>query len=107
MIPSVVYLNPGNSILIEIQGLMDVVSGGYLNGASVSATLLDARGNTDPVLNNIFLAYLTETNGNYEGVVPDTFSAVLGGGYTLQITADQSGAQAQWSIPAKVQLRNQ
>ena len=107
MIPSVIYLYPQNSQLIEIQGLQDVVSGSYLNGASVSATLLDDRGNPDPVLNNIPMAYLTATNGNYEGIVPDTFSAALGSGYMLLITAGQSGAQAQWSIPAKVQLRNQ
>ncbi len=106
MIPSIVYLHPENTQPIEVQGLQDKISGSYLNGASVTATLLDDRGNPDPVLNNLPMAYLTDTNGNYLGIVPDTFSAALGSGYTLQITANQSGTQALWSIPAKVQLRN-
>jgi hypothetical protein len=82
------------------------LTGDFLNGASVVATLLNFQGNADPVLNNIPLTYLPGTNGNYEGVVPDNFNAPLGSGYILQITAGESVVQVLWSIPAQVKLRN-
>jgi hypothetical protein len=106
MIPGVVYLYPLNTQLVQIFGLQDRLSGDFLNGAVVTATLLDFRGNTDPVLTGIPLTYLPATNGNYEGVVPDTFNALIGSGYILQIMAGESGVQGLWSIPAQVKLRN-
>jgi hypothetical protein len=105
MIPTVVYLFPQNTQLVQIAGLQDQVTGDYLNGATVTATLINFQGNADPVLNQIPMAYVAATNGNYEGIVPDTFNAPIGSGYVLQIQADQLGSQALWSIPAKVALR--
>ena len=107
IVPSIIYLYPLNTQVIEVDGLVDEISGNFLNGASVSATLFDDHGNPDPVLNNIPMIYVAASNGNYQGVVPDTFNAALGSGYTLQITADSGGAQALWSIPAQVKLRTQ
>jgi hypothetical protein len=105
MIPTVVYLFPKNTQLVQIAGLQDQVSGAYLNGATVTATLINFQGNPDPIFQNIPMNYVAATNGNYEGIVPDTFDAPLGSGYVLQIQADESGVQALWSIPAKVAPR--
>jgi hypothetical protein len=104
-IPTVVYLFPLNTQLLQVQGLQDFLSGDYLNSATVLATLLDYRGNPDSVLQNIPMNYVAGSNGNYTGIVPDTFNAPLGSGYILQITADQAGVQGQWSIPAQVKPR--
>lgn len=113
ILPAVIYLYPDNTQVVNIVGLSDVVSGSYLNSATVTATLLDPRGNEDPVLNAISMGYLEATNGNYQGTVPFTFSppAFTGksslGGYNLQITAVQAGIQAMWTVPVILQYRSQ
>lgn len=107
IVPSIIYLYPLNTQVVEIDGLTDVVTGDYLNDATVTATLFDDNDQPDPVLQNIGMSYVAASNGNYQGVVPDTFNAALGSGYTMVITADQAGVQAQWSIPTQVKLRTQ
>lgn len=111
MLPRVVYLYPQNTQVITIEGLQDEVSGNYLNNALVAATLLDQRGNPDPVLNNMQLGYLEGTNGNYQGTVPETFNPPAfvnkpQSGYTLQLLAIQAGVQSLFSISAVVTLRS-
>ena len=105
IIPTIIYLFPQNTQVLSIEGLIDEISGEYPNSATVSATLYDQNNNPDSVLNNIGLSYVPDTNGNYEGVVPDTFNPCLGSGYTLQYTANQGGIQAVISVPAQVKLR--
>lgn len=112
ILPSVIYLYPNNTQVINIVGLTDVTTGEYLNSATVSATLFDPRGNADPVLNNIDMGYIAASNGNYQGTVsyqfsPPGFTGQSKGGYLLQITAQQSGIQAVYSIPAIIELRSQ
>lgn len=105
IVPTIIYLFPQNTQVLSIEGLVDEISGDYLNSATVSATLYDQNFNPDPVLNNIPMNYVAASNGNYEGVVPDTFNPVLGSGYTLQYTAAQGGIQAVISVPVQVKLR--
>ncbi len=105
-LPILVELFPGNTQVLNVTGLKDVVTGTYLDAATVTATLKDQRGNPDPVLNNITMTYLPATNGNYQGTVPFQFSARLGDGYTLELTASQGGVQSFFSLPAKVKLRS-
>jgi hypothetical protein len=93
--------------VIEIDGLQDLVTQSFLNSASGSVTLVDSRGNPDPVLNDIVMSYVPASNGDYEAIVPDTFDAPLGSGYTLEITAQQGSVQSFWSIPVQVKLRAQ
>jgi len=107
IVATLIYLYPQNTQVIEIDGLQDQLTGDFLNIATVQATLVDQRGNPDPVLNDIAMTYVPGSNGNYQGVVPFAFNAPLGSGYRLQIQADQSGVQAFWSIPAQVVLRTQ
>jgi hypothetical protein len=106
-LPVLVKLFPMNTQVITITGLQDIVSGLYLDAATVTATLFDQYGNPDPILNEVVMAYLPGSNGNYQGTVPATFNPALGDGYTLQILADQANVQSLFSIPAKVQLRSQ
>jgi hypothetical protein len=107
MLPTIIFLYPGNTQLINITGLQDQASGLYLDAATISATLYDRLGNQDGVLNNISLGYLPGTNGNYQGTVPAGFNATIGTGYSLVITAAQSGIQSKWTIPAQVKARAQ
>jgi len=106
-LPSVIYLFPQNTQTLNIVGLQDSVTGSFLDAADALATLYDQRGNADDVLNGIALGYVPGTEGNYLGTVPASFDARLGGGYSLVITAVQSGIQAQWTIPVIVSKRDQ
>jgi hypothetical protein len=105
MLPPVIYLYPLNTQVVQVTELQDEVTGQFLVSASVTATLFDRRGNPDPVFNNIAMSYVPGSDATYQGVVPATFNAAIGGGYTLVLTAVQSGVQAQFSIPVIVQLR--
>jgi hypothetical protein len=105
MLPNVIYLYPSNTQVVQVTELQDQVSGLFLTQATVTATLLDRRGNPDPVLNNLPLNYVNGTDATYQGVVPPTFSARVGGGYVLRIIAIQAGVQAEFSIPVIVQPR--
>lgn len=113
ILPRVLYLYPNNTQVINIIGLTDVTTGFYLDSAEVFATLFDQYQNPDPVLQDIQLLYVSDSNGNYQGTVPATFSppAFTGtsplGGYSLQIAAEQASVEALFTIPVIVQLRSQ
>jgi hypothetical protein len=101
------YLYPLNTQVLNVVGLQDITTGLFLNAATVVATLFDEHGNADPIINNLAMGYIPASNGQYQGTVPDTFNAKLGGGYNMVITALQAGIQAQFTIPAQVRLRTQ
>jgi hypothetical protein len=106
-LPVLILLYPKNTQVFTITGLQDVVTGSYLDAAAVTATLVDQRGNPDPVINEITMTYVTASNGNYQGTAPFTFDAPLGDGYTLEVTALQAGVQSFYSFPVKVLLRSE
>jgi hypothetical protein len=107
MLPPVIYLYPNNTQVIQITELQDQITGLFLTNAQVTATLLDQKGTPDAILNNIVMSYVPGSDATYQGTVPSSFNASLGGGYTLQVIAVQAGVQAEYSIPAIVQLRKQ
>lgn len=110
-IPPKILLTRANDQFIELDGLQDptVTVNQYFNGATVTATLYDQYGNPVAGMTNIAMAYLAGTNGNYRGLAEQTFGPPLGAGYTLKITASQSGGgggdnsiDAVWEIPVVV-----
>ena len=103
---SLLYLYPKNTQVLTVTGLQDSVTGAYLNAATITATLYDEHGIADAILNNISLAYVSSSNGTYQGIVPLQFNATLGGGYILKVTAVQAGVQSLFSIPTQVRLRD-
>lgn len=112
ILPRVLFLYPNNTQVLNVVGLADVTTGSFLNSALVTAILFDQRGVPDTVLNGIVFGYLPASNGNYQGTVPASFSppAFEGktlGGYSLQITADQAGVQAVFTIPVILSVRSQ
>ncbi|SRR5258706_6572686 len=107
MLPTIIYLYPNNTQVIQITELQDKVSGTFLVAATVSATLYDSRGNADPIFNAIPMTYVPGTDSTYQGIIPASFSPKLGSGYTIVLLAAQSGVQAQFTIPAVVKARSQ
>jgi hypothetical protein len=95
-------LYPGNDNLLNLFGLTDLLTNTFLDSATVTATLYDQYGNSDPGATNINMAYVTASNGNYQGLIIGTqFSpeplppnTKTMGGYKLVITAIQGPAQA-------------
>lgn len=104
-LPQLITLFPQNTQVINVLELQDVVTGNYLNSAAVTATLYDDRGNADPTINALVLAYLPGSNGSYQGTVPFQFNAKIGDGYKLVVTANQAGVQSLYSFIANVTLR--
>lgn len=104
-----------NDLYVTVSGLQDGVTSVYYNDtASVVATLYDQFGNPVPGFSGVQMAYVAETNGNYRGLIDQTFDPPLGGGYRLEVTAlvpggqDPSGfTKGFWKIPVVVQDRTQ
>ena len=101
-----------NDQYLEIDGLQDAVTLVYYSNATVMATLVDQLGDPVPGFTNVAMSYIAGTNGNYRGLVVQTFNPPLGVGYTVQITAivpggaDPSGnTEGYWEIPAQVTAR--
>ncbi|SRR6266403_1379733 len=107
MLPTVINLYPNNTQVIQITELQDKVSGTFLIAATVTATLYDSRGVADPIFNAIPMTYVPGTDATYQGIIPASFTAKLGGGYTLVLIATQSGVQGQFTIPVVVKARSQ
>jgi len=112
--PAIIYMTPGNTKVIQIFGLQDLVSQNFLNSATLQATLYDQQSNPDPVLNNISLEYVAASEGNYQGIVPGTFNpggqgpvAGLLSGYTLKISGSQAGVTCDFEIPVQIAPRRQ
>lgn len=107
MIPPIVYLYPQNTQVVQMFGLQDAFSLSYVNGALVTAILMDPNGNQEPTFGSLTLTYVGASNGNYQGVLASTFNAPIGPNYSLQITAVASGTQAVFTLPVIVEYRTQ
>lgn len=105
-IPTKVVLFIENDLYIEIDGLHDGLdAAAYFNTATVTATLKDRDGDVVTGINGLTLSYVAASNGKYRGIVQETFNTTLGGGYKLEIVANQSGTVGKWVIPAEVKIR--
>jgi hypothetical protein len=95
-----------NDNLIVIEGLRDTSTpGGYLNAATVTATLNDSTGAPISGATNISCNYVSGSNGDYEGTIQSTVSLVNEPGYTLVVDSDEGGAVGHWELEAEVIVR--
>jgi hypothetical protein len=113
-VPIKVVFTRKNDQYVEIDGLQDPTNPDqtvYVNNATVFATLVDQFGNPVAGLNNVELFYLGGSNGDYRGLVEQTFNPKIGVGYTLKISASAPGlgidneADMLLEIPAEVVVR--
>ena len=75
---------------IRIYGLREENSRNYVNDATVVATLkvgLTPDGADVVGAESISLDYITDSDGDYVGTIPDTAAITAGSSYTLVITA--------------------
>lgn len=100
---SVLWLN--NSHVVQLSGLRNGLSDEFANAATVVATLKNSNGaevagQAWPVT----LAYVANSNGNYNVVLPPNLNLKKSVRYQLSISATSNGLTANWTqyIQAKV-----
>lgn len=105
---NVTILYVGNDTILEVKGLKNEVTGGFLNAATVTAVLVDNEG--DEVAGYSWpatLAYVAGSDGIYRATLPYSMSLSGGARYSAQITANGgSGLRASWSIPCLARARD-
>jgi hypothetical protein len=108
--PSKMYVYPGNTQMITVEGLQDLSQLPalvFLNAASLTATLVDDDGNQIQGCIGIPLTYVLGSNGNYIGTFGDnTFQPGIGTGYTLIVEGSQSGGWIHEELIVEVKPRN-
>jgi len=92
-----------NDNLIEVDELKDEVAGTFLNAATVTAVLKDAAGAT--IGSSITLAFVSGSDGKYQGNIPDNLAVSLGDRITAEITAD-AGIDKQFFWIEKLVVEN-
>jgi hypothetical protein len=103
-IPQKVTIWLSNTQDLKLFGLQDIDTLLFWDAAVVSGTLIDENGNVT-MIQNVPLAYVPGTNGNYVGVVTTDDSLVVGGGYRLVLDAVQGAARYHLELPAEVKVR--
>ena len=84
------YITTDN--VLRVRNLKDVISESYINDATITATLYKAS--DDSVVSgaqDISISYVSDTDGDYAGEIPDTVTLVAGTEYYALITITGSG----------------
>jgi hypothetical protein len=88
---SLEVLGIGSSNLVRLDALTNTSTGAYVNSATVTFTLKDASGSVVSSLSGVSMAYVSSSNGRYEGTIPNTAALTLNALYTLEITTTSGG----------------
>ncbi len=95
----------GNSNAVRINGLRSSVTGNYVNNATCSFTVL-RNGVAITGGSNIAMAYVSGSNGDYVGVLPET-ADLNNSIHVVVITADAgTNMDALWRISLRPTVRN-
>ena len=100
----ILYLN---SMILEVDGLKDVIDDSFLNSATVTATLVDkddieVAGQVWPLT----LDYVSASEGIYRGTIEEDIVVNVNDVYTAQISADGgAGLKGHWDFPVVVKRR--
>lgn len=104
---SVELLYTGNDTVVEARGVMNEVTGEYLNSATVTCTLLtsagvEVTGQSWPLA----MAYVSSSDGVYRATVPKTVAITANGRYKMQIDVNAgAGLVGQWTVPCLCRVR--
>ena len=104
-VPVLIELFKSNDQTIELAGLKNGLSNGFINSATCTATLKDRDGNSVSGVTNLSLAYVASSDGIYRGNIPDTFDPPTGNDYTLLVDSDDSGNKLHIEIKTRVSIR--
>lgn len=94
-----------NDQLLQVIGLADGSNGVYNSLAVVTANLFNPNGQVVPQCQDLTLAYVSGTNGVYQGVIDDMLAVPTGGGYVLKLDFNDNGTKAHIEIAVQVRVR--
>jgi hypothetical protein len=81
-----------NTQVIQVTGLLDYLTGNFLNAAALTLTLRDENGNEVPECSGIPFTYVAGSNGDYQAIFGDeNFDPEIGSGYILVVDGDAGG----------------
>lgn len=103
--PPNIELFKANDQIIEIFGLKNGLTNGFINTAVCTATLKDSTGSSVTGITDLSLDYIAGSNGIYRGIIQDTFDPPTGNNYILNIDSDDSGDKLHIEIQARVSVR--
>ena len=97
-----------NDNLLKVEGLRDdqAAAGVFLNAATLSA---DVKDEDDVLIVAVAsLSYVTSSDGNYTGTIPDTTVFTKNTRGIVEITANAGvGLQGFWTLAFRVRTRDQ
>jgi hypothetical protein len=96
-----------NTNLLELIGLQNATDGSFIDGATVTATIVDASGaELSGQSWPLALAYIASSSGNYRLALPDSLPLIAGRKYIAHVHADDgNGSVGDWSLPFWPQVR--
>lgn len=97
------WLDTDNRIVIYGLALDDGT--GYINNATITAALYDASGDVVTNASSISFAYISGSNGNYEGIIPYNAAMTEDSQYTLVISVVGTTYQLKIKIIRRAQYK--
>lgn len=92
-----IWLDTDN--LIHVESLKNMVTGAYINDATITATLYDSDDVAVTGASSISVAYVASSLGEYAGVFADTISLTEGDEYDAEITIIGDTFQTKYRLP--------
>jgi len=100
-----IYLTTDNCV--RVRALKDQVLETYINDATITATLYDSSGNEVSGAIDISIPYVTGTDGDYAGEIPNTVTLTEDAYYTLKIVVSGSGYKTTHKIKLRAMYKGQ
>lgn len=98
-------LFPGNTQILQLDGLYDEVADAFPTGATLSATLTDANDDAVEGLDGLELTYVAGTPSSYSGTINGASFNPAPGAYTLTVSGTNGSSVIELQIPVTVEAR--
>ena len=87
----ILALGSDNSVVLD--GLSDIQTGAYINGATVTASVLNMDGTAVDGASGLPLSYVLGSNGKYQGTVPASVSLAIQDYFVDVVAVNMDGSQ--------------
>ncbi len=95
----------GNDMVVELDALKDAIANTFANAATVTFTLFD-RADDSIIQGPTTMAYVSASDGKYQGTVEDSLSLSIGKNYYIEVDADAGSDDiAKWRLQVDVKHR--
>lgn len=95
-----------NTQVIQITGLQDFLTQGFIDDATITGTLFDQNNTPVPECVDLAFDYVAASNGNYQVIFGDEdFNPPIGTGYTLVIDGSEAAGDLHLELQVEVKVR--